>query len=454
MDEEEFDDELLDEEPGEENASSEDEIAQAIEDEVNKQAKELAKSEIKALAKKGGKAIGSAAKAGGKAIASGVSSLITAIAPFLPYILIGLLIVLVVFIAVFAIVGAVNPAKNIDIENGQFDTAFGITGENFYGARIVYYDQEKATQELETYYENFVSNVLLKIDEINGVELAISLNYAYARPDQLTEMIRIVADVVDGSEEELNLSESIAKITHFGYTTNELALIEQNLANYIANNPSVIVVDESVYTGDFINDFSLIFNTNFSTYNVVAPLYYVKDIVLENSSSMISGLTNANYVAMIYMPREDVVFDELSYMFYLKEETTVDCKIKSSSNGVETELAGDTVDSSWWDKDDYKTIALENQLLNCSKFTAFNETQPNFINGQSMYSLIFTENNIDLTIPQQYFAINQVSTEGENADNYFQISYLPSGNETDNIIYLTFDASGEFQFCEERINLK
>ena len=53
MDEEEFDDELLDEEPGEENASSEDEIAQAIEDEVNEQAKELAKSEIKALAKKG-----------------------------------------------------------------------------------------------------------------------------------------------------------------------------------------------------------------------------------------------------------------------------------------------------------------------------------------------------------------------------------------------------------------
>ena len=333
-----------DEEEEKDDLSSED--AQDIADEIERQAKgktndeileqnsktlgdtninlqQLDIKDVKLDTKTTGKLAGKGAgKAGGKAIGAGLKALVTN-----PYFWLVVGIVLAVVLIIVLIVVLVNamqaPFSNIDPENGVFDTANGIQGDKFYGARVVYYDDSQAHTDLQKYYTSLSSDFLFEIDKIEGINFNTGLatydsnqqnNETYTAGIEkklATALIVEIIEVMDGLDVELSISfnetlteekkqlisASINNISHFGYTTNELIAINSALTNYINLNRTNIFTISSNYTADFATDIATIFTNNYSNLNVVAPKYYVKDVILRVANNMINGLTAENYIA-------------------------------------------------------------------------------------------------------------------------------------------------------------
>ncbi len=354
----------------------------------------------------------------------------------------------IVCMAILVIAIAVN--QNVDVENGQFATAAGISGDKFYGARYIYYDDEKAVQELESNYQNLVVDLVTRIDEINGIDATIQLTWTGDRPAELTQMIKVVADQTDNSDEVFdNLYDHLEIVDHFGYTGTELDNIQSALLEYIKVN-NIFAIDEEVFTSNFDDIYNTIFDTNYSSLNVVAPLYFVQDVILESDKSMLETMPEKNYVAMIFMPKEEVTIEEINFMLYVKEKsvdenaaTQVKIEFVSNNSNNETILASDIADSSWWDVDQSAKETKVVTNITLSQFASIDLANQQLLNGASIYSLIESDLQINSTKIAQLFSSVEVSG---NNQNYIEINYLPSTDQ--NCYYLRFEADGVFQFCE------
>lgn len=354
----------------------------------------------------------------------------------------------IVCMAILVIAIAVN--QNVDVENGQFATAAGISGDKFYGARYIYYDDEKAVQELESNYQNLVVDLVTRIDEINGIDATIQLTWTGDRPAELTQMIKVVADQTDNSDEVFDsLYDHLEIVDHFGYTGTELDNIQSALLKYIKEN-NIFDIDEEVFTSNFDDIYNTIFDTNYSSLNVVAPLYFVQDVILESDDAMLETMPEKNYVAMIFMPKEEVTIEEINFMLYIKEEsvdenaaTQVKIEFVSNNSNNETILASDIADSSWWDVDQSAKETKVVTNITLSQFASIDLTNQQLLNGASIYSLIESGLQINSTKIAQLFSSVEVA---DNNQNYIEINYLPSTDQ--NCYYLRFEADGVFQFCE------
>lgn len=367
----------------------------------------------------------------------------------------GLIIIAVVVFVIIAAVAA--PYENVDVASGKFDTSSGIMGDKFHGARIIYYDNAKAVQQLESNYEDLVIDLITNIDTINGVDVSLEVNYTDERPEILTELIKVVADQTDKSDEAFTeLSGHLNIIDHFGYTSLELKSIAENLAEYITlNKDNILTIDESVYTtSNLTDDIIYIFNSNYSNLNYTTPLYFVKDLLLNSPTQMLEGIGKENFVAMIYMPKVQLEFKEAEYMFYMQpptEEngcpTSVVFEVVHHST-TENVLASYTVDSSWWNDDSAETTAEAEMLLTLPAFYSINTNNSAFQQGNSIYEFIKKPDSIyiNTTTITNYFSIEEITTTDATPDSYTYINYLPT-NDTE-FLYLRFTADGKFQFAE------
>lgn len=360
------------------------------------------------------------------------------------------MIVSVAIIAMVVLVIAIAVNQNVDVNNGQFATAAGISGDKFYGARYIYYDDEQAVFELESNYQNLVVDLVTRIDEINGIDATIELDWANERPAELTQMIKVVADQTDNSDEVFDsLNDHLEIIDHFGYTNTELDNIQTALLQYIKAN-NIFVINEEVFTSNFDDIYNTIFDTNYSSLNVVTPLYFVQDVILENEEDMLKNMPAKNYVAMIFMPKEEVTIKEINFMFYIKDKSVdesvanlVQVEFVSHNSGDEIILSSEIADSSWWDEDNSSQETTIVTNINLSPFASVDTTSAGLLDGASIYSLIENGLQINSAKIAQLFSSVEVSGDGQN---YVEINYLPSADP--NCYYLRFDADGVFQFCE------
>lgn len=441
-----------DEEQDDESEESEDEEEEGKK-ENDEEEEEGAKASLEKVKQIENKA--KAAKKAGKLIKKG-SFIVKLFVPPTLYITLGVLAAIILLIIIIAIVSALSdaPYENVDVGNGVFDTAQGITGEQFYGARIVYRDDEKAVKDLEYYYENLSTNYLSNVGELTGVTLKIDLEYS-TRPEEVTALIEIMANVISGSETALSLEESLKLIDHFGYTDYELNSIRVEFITYITSNLDKYYTLDTSYTKNFETDLEWVFNINYSKLNTISKLYYVKDVLL-TGDEMISGLENKNYMAMIYMPRTNVEISEASYMFHIlegQENAKINFKMISVDNGTENVIIENEVDSSWWGDNEAEQISETEKInLNLSSFISIDHDE-NILTGVSSYSLIYNDEYLSLQTENiaRYFKINTITgTDGE-AYEYYEIDYLPSLD--DSYLYLSFDANCLFQFCEHDISI-
>lgn len=380
--------------------------------------------------------------------AQGIAKLIINTMPW-SLIVIAILALILIFVVVIIMIStsigasASAPYENVDISPNKFDTSYGIMGDAFWGARYIYYDDEKAIEELESNYENLVINLITKIDEINGIDFSIELNYN-ERPQEITDMVTIIADQTDNSDEALEtLNDHLLLVDHFGYTDSELSNIKSALYTYL-NASTLLEIDTDIYKGDFESDYSTIFDNHYSNLNITAPLYYVQDVYLESDESMISGLPPRDYIAMIYMPKINVTLDETSFMFYLTGDQEVNMQFIHYTNGSENVLAQDNADASWWDEDHSLTQSTIVSNIDMTPFVSFDKSDLDMQNGASIYSIVLSDNSIDTAKLTNIFSVRQYTSEDNTTHDV--ISYLPT---LDNDFYLIkFEANSPFQFAE------
>jgi len=411
-------------------------------------AKDATKDKAKEAAKQ-------AAKKAGKAVKKAMLHLIKFL--FTPPILwftlaviaIALIIALILLIVAMATSAAGGAEANMDPANGTFGTSLGITGDMFYGARYIYLDPEKSQQDLKDYYLAFSEDFLEQIYTIGNIDLNVNVDQENAT----LEMSKMIAKAVSGSTEELTLEEYIVLVDHFGYTNLELETIQENLVDYVDSNQNTLLLIQEEYSGNLKDDLTSTFTTTFANYNVTSPLYYVKDVILEDSpEAMIPSQDPKNYIAFMFMPRKEVYMGNSSYAFYFPEgditienyATQVQFDFIPVVDGEEVVYYTTTADPSWWQDNTSQKLAEVSfstpYLLN--EFTSIDASKP--IIDKSIYSVLFNEDDIaDLENVKKYFTPTEIVAEDLN---YYEISYTPYNDST--YVYIKLTGDGVFQFCE------
>ena len=429
---------------------------------AKEQGKEMAKEAAKKAAKKAAKAV---AKAAGKALLGAVKYL------FLPPILfytLGVIAVLLIIALIFIIImmamssaGAVE--ANMDPANGVFATSFGITGEVFYGGRFIYSDPEQAKTDIRAYYDAFSADFLDAIDNMESIDLNIVID----KESITEEMTEMIAKAMSGSIDNLTVEEHIALIDHFGYTDVELDAIQVSFVDYFNNNTALLNLEN--YTGDLVTDLNNVYDSTFADCNVTAPLYYVKDVILENAEAMIPSLAPENYVAFIYMPKTEAYLTRSTFAFYFPEgddvneiytehpyATQIQFEFITVVDGEETSQCNETADSTWWrDGTSQQLAEVQGMMQELPVFTSLDLN--NLIEEKSIYSLLFVKEESNSTEDEEIdisytnFSIEELKkycsiTQSEEESNYYEISYLPTNDTT--YFYIKINSDGIFQYCE------
>lgn len=313
--------------------------SQTFESLINRAKQNVKKPTREAVKKASSKAISSMAK--------GVGAALKALAPFMKYILIaiavlfGIILLVILIAAIVSTISSMFPEE--DSENGATGVQ-GITGTDFYGARMVYSDDDKATQMLVEDYVEFVENGILEAQQItsvvanNGgetfnVELTINIilpneDFDYSQFDETdfkseyVDLYSIVFDIAksvykldNGVDfDGVSLVQCVDGIKYFGYgNLDETSLIAKTA---IINKTSFIGIND-VNNKLTQNDIGLAIenelNNLYSTFSTArAEKLFVKDYIIEGEEK-ISGVKKENYVAMIFMARKNVTFTKFSF---------------------------------------------------------------------------------------------------------------------------------------------
>ena len=270
--------------------------------------------------------------------------------PILMYVLIGVVFIFLI-VAVIAFVGSIMPWLFPDDENpdgGSVNSVFGVTGNDFYGVRMVYSDPVKAKNKMIEDYisfinegaETFSNTTTITIDETT-YNLTLNLNHLalpgedydysqfdevvflsdYAKLHELTFKIAKENYKVDNGAEYSGtfLEECVDGVKYFGYSN--LPLISEMVAEDIVTPESINAVDgEGNQASDAILEDieekieeQLVQNYNSKYSSVRTEKLFVKDYILDGDDAKVSGITKENYVALIFMNKKQVSFKNISF---------------------------------------------------------------------------------------------------------------------------------------------
>ena len=382
-----------------------------------------------------------------------VSKLMSA-SPVLVFVGIGFLLIFLI-IAVIAAVGSIMPWLFGEENNGEIGAAFGIKGTDFYGARMVYADDEKATLKIVEDYAKFVENGILQVKQITSVtasnggesfDVALTINitlpsedYNYSTFEEnqfktdyidLYTVIYDIAKIVykaDNSTDYTGTSliECVNGIKYFGFANIET--IKQNVLSSIVSKTSYASsndIENKLTQNDINSAVETKLNEFYSDakYALRTEKLFVKDYILEGDK-MISGITKQNYVAMIFMPRKNVTFTKISFSVGGSNLTELVINV----NG--TNLTSDGNNLGTEEKQTY--IYGKNVNISANKFEHIDENNLNALNGEmSLFDIV--ENVGDYSIYLQnpeganYLTLktaNSVVVEIENNEAFYFMEY-------------------------------
>jgi len=383
----------------------------------------------------------------------GISSL-----PLLKFFIVfGLLLFL--FISVLAIFSALTG------DGGEEPSAqFGIKGADFYGARMVYADDEKATEQMVEDYVLLVENSIDEVEKVSdvtvsGVTYNLTLNinillpeddYNYSTFNETTfsteystlyEIIKEVAEIVYLADNGTAYSGStlvdcLNGITYFGFAN--LPEVTATLAEDISQVTNITSVkdgagNDATLTTEIQNAFINQVQTNLTSvdfqnkHSVRTAKLFVKDYILTEDSEMISKIKKQNYVAMIFMPKKDVSFTKLS--FQISNTNFENFTISITANGIEIPIETDGANVSLNEKEAYIYSTSSNLNISAQEFADIDKTNLNALSEDiSLLEIVKSfddyspyletktdENSIDfLTIKQNGVVVNLGNSETFN----------------------------------------
>lgn len=325
---------------------------------------------------------------------------------------------------------------------------FGITGEDFYGARVIYKNNEKATTTIIEDYVELVETSITKAQSITTItkddktfEIAVTINLTIPSEDfkyedfneeqfkssysDLYDVIYNIAKTtykIDNSTDftGTSLVECVDGIKHFGYNetimnavketddTEKVSVMDLVLGKSsfgITKNPTIEdgetlpTVEKADIDAKIKEELTTVYGD--TKYNQRTEKLFIKDVILENSDSKIKNLGEENFVAFIFMPKTNVTFNSIS--FTIAADSLKDYTLKLTNNGNEISLEKDDsmkVESS----EIYFYLSDEN--LNESVNT-FNDIDTNKLNalsaGVSLFDIVENK-ELDYT---KYLQVNE-----------------------------------------------
>ncbi len=357
---------------------------------------------------------------------------------------------LIVFVgACFASIMSMIFSNQSDGDDKTMSTQFGVNGADFYGNRVVYRDSDSARVEIITNVADLVDNVVndLESTTIENATIDVIINlpteeFDWKNLDEtayqtdylmhynlVKSMLEIVyeRDKIDETITPTTLTEYADNIAHFGFSTDMIEPIKAKIIEYLSADGIVLVVPDedggeipSVDTATIINNSVNKIITNASA--VQTEKYFIKDYLFSAEDDMMKDIAQENYVAMIFMPKNEVTFNSFSF---LVNDIDDNFSIKLYNNGQELSL----------DKSEF--------LEEDGEVTWEYSSNDNLNIDANVYQY---KGNLNLS---QAMSLYSIAKESADSTNYLQtaedsaiLTYSANG------VYLVFDSNKEFLFCE------
>ena len=309
-------------------------------------------------------------------------------------------LILFLVIAAIAAVGSLMPWLFPEDEStggggGAVSSMFGIKGTDFYGARMVYSDNEKATQTIVEDYVEFVENGILEAEKITtisagvdnvSVDLTINIvlpssNYDYSQFNEtdfrssygdlyavIYDISKSVYKVDNGSDfAGTSLVQCIDGIKYFGIgeTGDVVEIVKTAIINRTSftksNDPDNKLTQDDVYAA-----IEQRLDSYYSTTSTLrTEKLFVKDYILEGEN-MMENIAKENYVAIIFMPRKNLTFTKISLAVGSADLTNFTININGET------LSSDGINLGTVEKQTY--IYGGNVNITANKFVDINES--------------------------------------------------------------------------------
>ncbi len=308
-----------------------------------------------------------------KQIVSIFSKIFSAIAPALPYIGIAALIVLAFIILVAVIFAIVMNAS----AQGMAVSQFGASGKHFYGTRLIYRDEEKASAVLLDEYVGVVSESIDAVANIVETEYGdekydIEIDLEISIPEEkfttftseqesefvseyadLYQIVNKIADEVvkvdDAKATATTLVQKFEAIKFFGFNetinssvstilSNEIILKydfsyteqieegEEDDGSTATKEDLKVVVDEQVKQA-----IRLLLNQE--TYKVRSEKLFIKDCIFESEDERMSS-SEEDYVMMMYLPKEQVTISYFAFNVITEDIGDLDLVLKNGDSQI------------------------------------------------------------------------------------------------------------------------
>ncbi len=326
------------------------------------------------------------------------------------------------FVSIFA-------RDTYDDENGTISSLYGIQGDKFYGARFIYKDDHLANQEMKDTYLEFTYKILTDLNSnITDINIELSADY---KTDTLTQNVTTAYANALTEKTNKTIEENVAEITHFGFTDAQITIIIPSIAKTLVS--SGIETPEEDIKKELNN---LVADQSYAKYKNVCDKLFVYDRLLEDDDAVLEEMPKKNYVAMIYMPKQNVTISSASYRFIVEQGYGANVELKLKNGSSFSSLAPLTnVDFSWYDDGDYELYEADKLNVHLTTFTAINTANLNELeNPLSIYSLLGSG------LYETYF--NAVETGEYTSQN------LINNVKTNDYMYLEMSSLDAFNFAE------
>ena len=332
-------------------------------------------------------------------------------------------------------------------------TQFGVNGEDFYGCRVVYTDEDQAKIDIIRDYAGVVQAAVTLLEDNNAnLDITIELpsaEYNYDNFDETTfaseyadlyNVISLMVDDVYSYDQTEGMTEStfeekIAAIKYFGFDKNLSVTIAETISGYINDNDKYAPIDEDEPIDSSIEQVivdSINSLLSEEEHNIRTEKVYIKDYIFADSESMMENISKENYIAMIFMPKTDVYFNY--YSFILSDIDFDNFNMYISKTNGEIVLTG----SVWSTEsevgvDSYMFESSQNLNVSAPVFTNIDTGNLNLLSqGMSIYELLQME-DVDYSI--------YLETATDDAEN--QILTWKGGE-----VIVRFESEQPFYFAE------
>lgn len=351
--------------------------------------------------------------------ASNASKLISA-SPALYYLFFGALIVFLV-VCVVVIIASMMPWLFPDDDLSGLTNPNGIKGADFYGARVVYTDDELATQSfvedcvdlievgVETAKTTTLTNAKLVLnlempsEEYNYLELATTHQVVY---NAVFDIAKIVYKVDNGAEFTSSSLQDCAKgIRYFGFVkvdenNNGVDDITEVVQNTILNNSTFekLTQEQDELTTTDIETSQGSIKTSIATalsvekYNLRTEKLFVKDVIINGDENGIARLEKNNYVTFIFMPKKNVTFTKVSFVVGAENLNNFEIVLNNEGNEI-----GLKKDESNMGNETMQSYMYETGLLFSQSVNSFTDIDINNLNALSAGLSLFDIVENDLT---------------------------------------------------------